>query len=188
MLMLLARNWWALALRGLCAIVFGIAAFAWPGPTVEILVYLYGAYALVDGAFMLIAALLGRTAGVRWELVLIGLVGIAVGIMTFAWPTVTALALLYLIAAWAILCGVFQVIAAIQLRKEIEGEWLLALSGAAAVLFGGFLIARPSEGAIALIQVIAIFAILFGALLVGLALRLRGLHNRLAAAGVPSST
>src|SRR4051794_34974783 len=137
MVMILARNWWALALRGLFAVLFGIAAFAWPGITLGALVLLYGAYAFVDGVFAIAAALAGRTEGLPWwALLLEGVFGIAAGVIAFAWPGITALALLFLISAWAVVTGVFEIVAAVRLRKEIRGEWLLALSGVLSVLFG----------------------------------------------------
>src|SRR3954469_15088793 len=115
MVIVLARNWWVLVLRGLLAVLFGIAAFAWPGITLAALVILYGAYALVDGIFAIASVMIGRTSGMPWwALLLQGLAGIAVGIMTFAWPGITALVLLCLIAAWAVVTGIFSIVAAIR--------------------------------------------------------------------------
>src|SRR5215813_9243816 len=141
--MTLARNWWALVLRGVCAVLFGVAAFAWPGLTLVVLIFVYGAYALIDGLFAVIAAV----------------AAIAVGVLTIALPGLTALALLYLIAAWAIMRGVFEVVAAVHLRKEIDHEWLLALSGVLAILLGLFLVISPKSGALALLWAIAAIAI-----------------------------
>src|SRR4051794_18320940 len=152
MVMVLARNWWALVLRGLFAVLFGIMAFAWPGITLGALVLLYGAYALVDGIFAIAAALAGRTGGLPWWAMLLeGVAGIAVGIMTFAWPGITAIVLLYLIAAWALVTGVLEIVAAIRLCREIRGEWLLALSGILSVLFGLALVVNPGAGALAVV-------------------------------------
>ena len=187
MLIVLARNWWALALRGLFAVLFGIMAFAWPGITLGALVLLYGAYALVDGIFAIAAVLVGRPRGMPWwALLLEGLAGIAVGIMTFAWPGITALVLLYLIAAWAVVTGVFEIVAAIQLRRELRGEWLLALSGILSVLFGIALVVNPGVGALAVIWLIGAYAIVFGALLIGLGFRLRSLSREAGVATSPS--
>ncbi len=123
MVIVLSRNWWTLALRGLFAVLFGIMAFAWPGITLGALVLLYGAYAFADGVLAIAAALVGRTVGVPWWALLIeGLAGIGVGIITLLWPGITALVLLYLIAFWAVVTGVFEIVAAIRLRKEIRGE------------------------------------------------------------------
>jgi uncharacterized membrane protein HdeD (DUF308 family) len=181
MVVVLARNWWALALRGLAAVLFGIMAFAWPGMTLGVLVLLYGAYALVDGVLAIIAAVAGRTSGMPWwALLLEGVLGITVGILTFAWPGITALVLLYLIAAWAVATGVFEVVAAIRLRREIRGEWLLALSGIISVLFGVALVINPVGGALAVVWLIGAYAIAFGVLLIALGFRLRGAAKKFA--------
>jgi len=171
----LARSWWALALRGVAAVLFGILAFAWPGITLASLILLYGAFALVGGIFSIAAAIAGRPQGGQpwWALLIDGLLGIAVGIVAFAWPGITALALLYLIAFWAVFTGVLQVIAAVQLRKEIQGEWLLALSGILSVLFGVALVVRPMAGALAVIWLIGAYSIAFGVLMIVLGFRLR---------------
>ena len=174
MITTLARNWWLLALRGVLAILFGLAAFAWPGATVAALVLLFGAYALVDGIFALVAAVLRATRHERWGMLLLeGLAGIAIGVLTFIWPGMTALVLLYLIAAWAVVTGILEIAAAIRLRQEIDNEWLLALAGAASVIFGLLLFFRPGAGALAVIWLIAAYAIVFGVLLIALAWRLR---------------
>ena len=181
MVVVLARNWWALALRGVAAVLFGIMAFAWPGMTLGVLVLLYGAYALVDGVLAIIAAVAGRTSGMPWwALLLEGVLGITVGILTFAWPGITALVLLYLIAAWAVATGVFEVVAAIRLRREIRGEWLLALSGVISVLFGIALVINPVGGALAVVWLIGAYAIAFGVLLIALGFRLRGAAKKFA--------
>lgn len=181
MVVVLARNWWALALRGLAAVLFGIMAFAWPGMTLGVLVLLYGAYALTDGVLAIIAAVAGRTSGMPWwALLLEGVLGITVGILTFAWPGITALVLLYLIAAWAVATGVFEVVAAIRLRREIRGEWLLALSGVISVLFGIALVINPVGGALAVVWLIGAYAIAFGVLLIALGFRLRGAAKKFA--------
>jgi uncharacterized membrane protein HdeD (DUF308 family) len=179
MVYVLARNWWALVLRGVFAVLFGIAAFAWPGLTLGALVLLYGAYALVDGAFAVAAALTGTPRGVPWwALLLEGLAGIAIGVMTFAWPGITALVLLYLIAAWAVVTGVFEIVAAVRLRKEVRGEWILALSGVLSILFGIILVANPGAGALAVVWIIGAYAVAFGALMIALGFRLRSLAVR----------
>lgn len=169
----LARNWWLILLRGICAIVFGILAFSWPGITLLTLVLLYGAYALADGLFSLIAAFKHGETGSRWWLALVGLCGIAAGILTFLWPGITGLILLFFIAGWAIAAGIFEIVGAIRLRKEISDEWLLILSGIISVLFGLALLARPGAGALALAWLIGFYAIVFGILNVAFAIRLR---------------
>lgn len=168
----LSRNWWTLALRGLAAVIFGILAFVWPGVTVTILVLFFGAYVLWDGIFALVAAF--RTEGSRrWPLVLEGLVGIIVGLIAFIWTDVATLSLLLVIGAWAIITGIFEIIAAIRLREEIEGEWLMMISGVLSVLIGIALFIWPAAGVLAVTWMIAAYAILFGILLIALGFRLR---------------
>jgi uncharacterized membrane protein HdeD (DUF308 family) len=184
MVILLARNWWTLALRGLAAILFGVAAFAWPGLTLMVLALLFGAYALIDGAFAVAAALVGSPRGLPWWALLAeGLLGILVGVLTLLWPGLTALALLYLIAAWALATGVLEIVAAFRLQREIEGEWLLALGGVLSALFGLTLALWPGAGALALVWLIGAYAVLFGILLLVLAFRLRGWVRRFESPG-----
>ena len=162
-------------MRGICAILFGVLTFVWPGITLLTLVLLYGAFALADGVLALAEAVMGGGAPApRWWLALVGLLGIAAGILTFAWPGITALVLLLFIAGWAIATGVLQIVGAIRLRKEIENEWLLIASGVLSVVFGLILVAQPGAGALALLYVIGTYAVLFGILEVWLSLRLRG--------------
>lgn len=176
---MITLSWSALALRGVLAIIFGLLVFLWPGISLYVLVLFFGANALIDGVLALVAALRGSTAGGRWWGMLIqGILGIATGIITFVWPGLTALVLLYFIAAWAIVIGVFEIAAAIRLRKEIAGEWLLALRGVLAVLFGVILIINPGAGALAVVWVIGAFSIALGVLNLILAMRLRGHHQR----------
>ena len=186
LMIVLAGNWWALALRGLLAVLFGITAFVMPGLTLAALVLLYGAYALVDGVFAVVASLAGRTFGTPWWAMLIrGLLGIAIGIVTFVWPGITELALLYIIAAWAVVTGGFEIAAAIRLRKEIQGEWLLVLSGALSVLFGLALMVYPAAGALAIVWLLGSYAIIFGVLLLVLGLRLRSLSQQVSRPSSP---
>jgi uncharacterized membrane protein HdeD (DUF308 family) len=169
----LAKNWWLLLLRGIAAIIFGVLAFAWPGLTLLTLILFYGAFALVDGVLAIIAAITGGAPGPRWWLVIVGLLGIAAGLLTFLMPGLSALVLLFFIAGWAIATGVFQIIGAIQLRKEIDNEWLLILGGIISVLFGIGVMLAPGAGALALIWVIGTYAVIIGVLLVALAFRLK---------------
>jgi uncharacterized membrane protein HdeD (DUF308 family) len=168
----LSRNWWTLALRGLAAVIFGVLAFIWPDVTVTILVLFFGAYALWDGIFALIGAFRTKSDR-RWPLVLEGLVGVAAGLFVFFWPGPATLALLFVIGAWAVITGIFEIIAAIRLREEIEGEWLMLISGVLSVLFGIALFIWPAAGALAVTWMIATYAILFGILLIVLGFRLR---------------
>lgn len=177
----LARNWWVLAARGVIAIAFGILALILPGPTVLALVILFAAYMAVDGIMAIVLAI--RRARQRrewWPLVLEGLAGLAIAVITVIWPDVTAVALVYLIAAWALVTGVMEIVAAIRLRKVIRGEFFLGLAGVASIAFGIIAILFPGEGALALIWLIGSYAILFGVLLIALGLRLRSWRGTIA--------
>jgi uncharacterized membrane protein HdeD (DUF308 family) len=175
---LMTQNWWAVALRGLVAVLFGIAAFVWPGITLWALVAIFGAYALVDGIFAVIEAFRRDVVGERWWALLFeGFVGIAIGILTFAWPRLTAMGLLYLIAFWAIVTGVFEVITAIRLRHEIRGEWMMALIGVLSVAFGFLLVAFPLTGALSVVLIIGAYAVAIGALMIALGFKLRSLRH-----------
>jgi uncharacterized membrane protein HdeD (DUF308 family) len=175
---ILARNWWLLAIRGVAAILFGIGAFLWPGITLAVLVLMFGAYAFVDGIFAIIAGVAARKEQERWwMMILVGIAGIITGVLTFMWPNITALVLLYFIAAWALVTGVLEIAAAIRLRKEIEGEWLMIVAGIASVIFGVLLLIMPGAGALAVAWIIGSYALLFGILLLVLAFRLRSMKE-----------
>jgi uncharacterized membrane protein HdeD (DUF308 family) len=169
----LARNWWLILLRGVLAIIFGVLTFVWPGITLFTLVIMYGVFALMDGVLAIVAAIRGGLPAPRWWLALVGIFGIAAGVLTIGYPQITALVLLLFIAGWAIATGVMQIYGAIKMRHEIEGEWLLIASGALSVIFGLMLAAWPGAGALAMVLVIGSFAILYGILLIGFSLRLR---------------
>jgi uncharacterized membrane protein HdeD (DUF308 family) len=172
----LSESWWAVLIRGIAAIVFGVLTFLWPGVTLAALVLLFGAYALVDGVASIVLGI--REYGERerwWATLLVGLVSLAAGIITFLMPNITALALLMIIAIWAILHGVFEIAAAIRLRHAIEGEWLLGLAGALSIAFGVLMLLFPGAGAIALALWIGAFAFVMGVTLVVLSFRVRGL-------------
>ena len=179
MIIVLARNWWVLGLRGLFALLFSLAALFRPDIALAALVLLFGAYALVDGIFAIIAALRAAERHLQWwPLVMEGVAGIAAGVVTLLWPGITALALLYLIAVWAIVTGVFEVIAAIWLRQVIEGEWLLGLAGVGSVVFGLILALFPGAGALGIVWIVGAYALVFGAVLIALGFRLRGWRHR----------
>ncbi|RBP35362.1 uncharacterized membrane protein HdeD (DUF308 family) [Roseimicrobium gellanilyticum] len=169
----LAQSWGWILLRGILAILFGFMAFAWPLITLQVLVILYGAYVFIDGVSAVIAAIAGGTVVPRWWLAMIGAFGIIAGLAVFFWPGITALVLLIFIGVTSIVRGIFEIIGAIALRKEISNEWMLALSGVASVGFGVIMVLFPGSGAIAMVWVIAVYAVAFGLLLTGLALRLR---------------
>ena len=171
-------SWKTLAVRGMAALLFGLLTLAWPAMTLFALVLLFGAYVLVNGAFLLISTLKGeQDAESRLGLlVLEGSVGVVIGILTFVWPEITALALLYLIATWAVVTGVLEIASAIRLRKHISNEWLLGAAGALSVLFGLILVVMPGAGALAVTWLIGIYATVLGVLLTALAFKLRRLE------------
>jgi uncharacterized membrane protein HdeD (DUF308 family) len=161
-------------IRGIASIVIGILAIAWPGMTIAVLVGIFGVYAIIDGLTNLFIGFSPARAGGRsWAHLVQGLVGIGAGVLAFLWPGVTALVLVFFIAAWAIMTGVFEIVAAIRLRKVIKGEWLLALSGALSVAFGVLVFAFPGAGAVGIAFVLGTYAVAAGLILVVLGIRLR---------------
>ncbi len=181
MLHALAKGWWLLLVRGIAAIVFGVLAFIWPGLTLVTLVLFYGVFALVDGVLSLVAAFTGGSKPVpTWWLVVVGLLGIAAGAATFMWPGMTAILLVMFIGVWALVHGIFEIIGAIQLRKEIDNEWMLILGGVLSVIFGAIVLIAPGTGALGLVWAIAAYSIVFGILRITLSLRLRK-HSHAAA-------
>ncbi|MFN3651265.1 MAG: HdeD family acid-resistance protein [Armatimonadota bacterium] len=173
----LARNWWVVALRGVLAILFALLAFAWPGITLLTLVWLWGAYALADGIFTILAAIRSAERQRPWGMLLLaGIVGILAGIIAFVWPGITALALIYLIAAWAIVTGILGIAAAVRLREEIEGEWVLALGGVLSIGLGILIALMPRAGLLAWVWLLAAYALIFGIGMLVLAFRLRALR------------
>jgi uncharacterized membrane protein HdeD (DUF308 family) len=170
----LARNWWAVVLRGVLAISFGVIALFNPGAALLSLVLVFGVYALVDGVFAIISAIFNRQQDSRWWVVALeGLLGVLAGIVAIVWPGITALSLVYLIAAWAVITGVMEMVAAVRLRKEITGEWLLFVAGALSVLAGILMASMPVQGAVAIIWVIAAYMLISGIVMIALGLRLR---------------
>ena len=160
-------------LRGVLAIIFGVLTFIWPGLTLLTLVMLYGAFAFVDGAFALAAAVTKGAPAPRWWLAVVGIVGIGAGIATLLWPGITGVVLLYFIAVWAIVAGIFQIIGAIKLRAETSDEWMLITAGVLSVVFGVLILLFPEAGALGLSFGIATFAIAYGVLLIAFSLRLK---------------
>jgi uncharacterized membrane protein HdeD (DUF308 family) len=173
----LSRNWGWIALRGAAAIVFGILALVYPGSAFAVLVIFFGAYCFIDGVFSLVALFRGQGGDRFWILVLEALVGIAIGVLTVARPVATALALLYYIGAWAIITGVLEVVAAIRLRKEITGEFWLGLAGVLSIAFGILLFVEPGPGSLAIAIWVGAYALIFGAMLLFLAFRLKKFHD-----------
>jgi uncharacterized membrane protein HdeD (DUF308 family) len=180
---ILAKNWWAVLIRGIVAILLGIFTLVMPGITLVALVFLFGGYALVDGVASIAGAVRAAEAHERWgALLFAGLTGIAAALVTVMWPAITALALVYIIAAWALLTGIFQIAAAMRLRQYVSGEWLLVLTGIVSILFGVLIIMAPLAGALVIAFWLGAYAMIAGVLLVGLAFRLRS-WGRLSTAG-----
>jgi uncharacterized membrane protein HdeD (DUF308 family) len=181
----LAQNWWTFTLRGVFAILFGILAFVAPGATLTTLVYVFGFYAILNGVFALYAAWNLRSFDRWWVFLLEGLLGIAAGVIAFFYPGATALAFLSIIAAWAILVGILQIVGAIRLRTVIENEWSMGLGGLASVVFGVLLVVWPRSGLVTISWIIGFYAIAFGVMLLVLGSRLRGLNKSIhQAAGI----
>jgi len=177
----LARNWWLLALRGVIGILFGIGAFVWPGATLAALILVFGAYVFVDGLFAVAAGIgMRRQLSLWWLVVLEGVAGIILGLLTFRSPDITALVLLTLIAAWSIVTGIFEIATALRIRTLIENEWLLIVSGVVSIIFGILLIAQPGAGEIAIVWLIGAYALIFGILTLMLAFRVRGMRDTIA--------
>ncbi|HEY7066323.1 MAG TPA: HdeD family acid-resistance protein [Chloroflexota bacterium] len=182
-----AKHWWALAIRGVIAILFGLAAFVWPGLTLAFLVTLFGIFMVLDGVFAVVAAFQVRTAISHWwALLLEGIVGIVAGLLTVALPSLALVVLIYFIAAWALITGILEIVEAIRLREQIAGEWRLALSGALSVVFAILVVIWPTSGALAIAWLIGAYAILFGVVLLALAFHLKGFAAHQAAGPTPA--
>ena len=170
------RAWWVPALRGVLGIAFAVLAIAWPGLTLLSLVALFAAYAILAGIASLAGALRHRAGGdLRWDAVILGLVSIGAGLVAAYHPAATALLLVLIMGANALVVGVLDILAAIRLRRTIAGEWLLALAGLASIVFGALVFARPGAGALALVWLVSLYSFVTGALLLGLGLRMRTL-------------
>ncbi len=178
MLRELANNWWALLVRGVLGILFGVVALTQPEATLSALVVAWGFYALISGIVAVVAAVSGAPTGPRWVLALEGAIGIAAAAVTFLQPRLTAAILLFLIASWAVVGGALLVAAAFRLRKEISGEYWLGLTGLISVAFGALLFAQPNAGAMAVVWLIGVYAITFGILWCAFALRMHSVKKR----------
>ena len=171
----LATNWWALLLRGIAAVLFGLAALFWPGLTLFVLIVFFGAYALVDGILAIVAGIRG-SEGRRWLLLAEGVLGVLAGLIVLFWPGMTALVLLFVISAWAIFTGLLKLVMAIFFRREVENALLMGLSGVLSVLFGVILAVLPGAGLLSLVWLIGIYALIVGVVLIVLGFRMRGQH------------
>ncbi|MEV4169971.1 HdeD family acid-resistance protein [Nonomuraea sp. NPDC049709] len=168
----ISRSWWLLLIRGLAAVVFGILALIWPKITLLVLVAFFGAYALVSGVFELLAGFRHGARSRTW-LIISGILGIVAGIVALVWPGITSLALLYLVAFWAVVTGVSEIVAGVQLRKVIDNEWMFIVGGALSVIFGILLLVWPGAGLLSLVWLIGVFAILYGIAMIALSLRVK---------------
>jgi len=174
MLTVIAENWWIYVLRGVLAVLFGLMALAWPGLTLDLLILVFGLYAIIEGVLGIIAAFLRRQPGNYWWLLFIeGLTGMVIGVFALVWPALTAVILLVFIAIWAIFTGIIEIAAAVQLRKHISGEWLLGMAGLLSILIGLLLITNPTSGALAVVWLIGLYALIFGGLLIFLGLKVK---------------
>ena len=174
----MGRQWKWIVLRGLLAIALGVLGFAMPVRTLEVLTLAWGAYAFVDGLITLVTAYQIREQNRPWwSMALVGVVSVAAGLVTFIWPVATALSLLVFIGVWAVCMGVFQMVTALRMRRSIRGEWMLVASGIVSVLFGAAVILMPAAGALAVVWLIAGYAVLFGMLVVMVGLRLRSVDK-----------
>jgi uncharacterized membrane protein HdeD (DUF308 family) len=177
------RIWGAVVLRGLLAILFGIIALSRPGGTITGLLYVFGAYAFLDGIASIAASVNVAQLGGRWgAMFLVGVLGIVIGVLAYVNPTATAVGLIYYLATWAVVTGLFEIAAAIRLRNVIDGEWRLAVAGALSILFGVLIAARPGAGMVGMVWLIGAYAIVFGLLMLALAFRLRGAQRPLVTA------
>lgn len=177
MLEQLTRNWWVITLRGSLAVLFGAMAFVWPGPALAVLVILFAAYSFVDGIFAVIGAFSNSVGGQRWWVFVEGIAGIIIGVMTFVWPAITALTLVLLIGIWAIVTGILEIIAAIDMRKTIKNEGLFILSGILSTVFGVLILARPIAGTVGIVWMVAFYAVTFGTSMIFLGIRLRNIKS-----------
>jgi uncharacterized membrane protein HdeD (DUF308 family) len=168
-----------LALRGIVAIIFGLVAFFTPAITLYVLTLMFGAYAFLDGIVSLVAAVRSARAGHHWwGLLFEGIVGLGAAATTAIWPALTLLVLVTIIGLWAIVTGVFEIVAAIHLRRQISGEWLLGIAGLLSILFGVLLFIAPGRGALVLALWIGAYVFIFGIVMLALAFRLRSWQNR----------
>jgi uncharacterized membrane protein HdeD (DUF308 family) len=162
-----SRYWWVPVLRGLVAIALAVFAFVWPLATIAALVLVFGAVALVDGILAIAAGIAARRSTSDWWVLLVqGFVGISIGVLAVLYPSVTALAFVVLIALWAIGLGVLQVVAAVRLRRDISGGWWLALGGILGIAFGILLVCNPVQGGLAVVWLVGVFGMLWGAMLI----------------------
>ncbi len=187
MIRAISKYWWVFTLRGLIAIAFGLAALLWPALTLGVMVLLFGLFALFEGGLAILTSFGKGDEKGGWTLLFEGVAGLLVCVIvllgaslgSILWPQVAAVMLVFYIAGWAILAGLFKIITAIRIRREVKGEWMLGLSGCVSILFGLILILNPGTGVVAVAWLIGIFAIILGIFLTLLGLRFRGMGYHL---------
>ena len=182
----LRNNWWALVLRGVMGILFALITFAVPGITIAVLVTIFGFYALFDGIFAIVTSIRAARGHRRWGAFLLeGLIGVLFGLYAIIFPFGAAAAFVTFVAVWAIFTGVLEIAAAIRLRRQIKGEWLLILLGVLSILLGVILMAAPVSGAVFLVWVLASYGLIFGVLLIMLGFRMRRLPESVVYTSLP---
>jgi len=174
---LLTKHWWALAVRGIFAIILGILALAWPGLFAGAFIIIFGIYFLAQGIFALFTAADMRKEEHRGSLVIGGLLSIAAAIIIFALPGITLILVIWVVAFWALVTGIFEIAATFKVPVGTGGKWLLLLSGILSVIIGLILLTRPGAGLLAVLWLIGIYAIIAGFTLLGLAFQLRKLQS-----------
>jgi uncharacterized membrane protein HdeD (DUF308 family) len=169
----MAGTWWVMVLRGIVAVLFGLAALFWPGLTLFVLFVCFGVYAMVDGLLAIVTGI-RASGGRRWLLLAEGAFGFLAGLVVLFWPGTTALVLVYVISAWAIFTGLLKVVMAVAFRREIESGWLMILGGVLSMVFGVILGAMPGAGLVTLVWLVGIYALILGVALVVLGFLDRG--------------
>jgi uncharacterized membrane protein HdeD (DUF308 family) len=171
----ISRHWWLVLLRGVAAVILGLLAWSIPGITLEVVVLLFGAYAIVDGIMAIVHSFSQEGGQHRWSLLLMGLLGCLAGVITFGWPGITALALLFVIAFWAILTGVLEVVAAFGIAVSTGSRWLLGLAGVASAAFGVLLVVQPGTGLLTIVWLLGFYGVFYGILTIIGSFKLRNL-------------
>ncbi|MEV0144550.1 MULTISPECIES: HdeD family acid-resistance protein [unclassified Nonomuraea] len=171
----IARIWWLILIRGIAALIFGILALIWPGKTLLIVVIFFAAYAIVEGIFAIFAGARHSAQSRAW-LIISGILGVVAGIVAFLWPGITSLALLYVVAFWAIFAGITEIVAGIQLRKVVDNEWMLIIGGILSIIFGVLLLIWPGAGLLTLIWLVGVFAVVYGIAMIVLSFRVKKLQ------------
>ena len=174
MLELVARSWWVYIVRGVLALVFGLFAYLNPAITMKILLIFFGIFIFIEGLLAIVGSIAGRKYSDIWWLVLLeGIAGVIIGVITFTRPAVTGMVLIVFVALWAIWSGLFRIITAIRLRKELDSEWLLIFGGIISILFGVMLFAHPGAGIVAIAWLIGFFASMSGILMITFGIKAR---------------